>query len=230
MYQIHNQRIRQHSSYFDQIFMKTDYLKVIFYKRVSHYTEGGNLSFVNQTFDELLHAYNSNKRHYHDLNHVIHLLHLLENYRFQVNDYDALYLAIWFHDAIYVAGRNDNEQKSAEWAKSFLSKTLMPIEQIEKIYRYILTTQTHETTGENDLNYFLDFDLSILGADEEIYDIYARQIKEEYSFFGSFLYSIGRKKILKRLLELPSIYKTEYFKDKYETIARQNIEREIELL
>ncbi len=210
--------------------MKTDYLKVIFYKRVSHYTEGGSLAFINQTFDELLHAYNSNKRHYHDLNHIIHLLNLLESYRFQVNDYDALYLAIWFHDAVYVAGRSDNELKSAEWAKTFLSKTQMPTAQIEKIQRYILATQTHETTGENDLNYFLDFDLSILGAEDDIYDIYARQIKEEYSFFGSFLYNIGRKKILKQLLAQPSLYKTEYFKDKYETQARANIEREIEVL
>jgi predicted metal-dependent HD superfamily phosphohydrolase len=209
--------------------MKTDYLKVIFYKRVSHYTEGGG-TFINQTFDELLHAYNSNKRHYHDLNHVIHLLHLLENYKFQINDYDSLFLAIWFHDAIYAAGRNDNEQKSADWAKTFLSKTKMPTEQITKIHRYILATQNHETTGENDLNYFLDFDLSILGAEEAIYDIYARQIKEEYSFFGSFLYNIGRKKALKQLLSQPLLYKTAYFRDKYEIQARENIEREISML
>lgn len=209
--------------------MKTDYLKVIFYKRISHYTEGGG-TFINQTFDELLHAYNSSKRYYHDLNHISHLLNLLENYKFQVNDYDSVFLAIWFHDAVYVAGRTDNEQKSATYAKNFLAKTQMPTEQIEKIYRYILATQTHETTGENDLNYFLDFDLAILGADEEIYDIYARQIKEEYSFFGSFLYNIGRKKALKQLLSQPTLYKTEYFRDKYEIQARKNIEREIELL
>ena len=205
--------------------MKKDYLKIIFYKRLSRYSD--NTGFINDTFDELVRFYDADSRQYHSLSHIIKLLSLLEEYKAYIQDEDILFLAIWFHDAIYSTWRDDNEQKSAFWARETLNESTMPKESIEKIVQYIEATKTHEANSDSDLSFFLDFDLSILGADEAIYDVYARQIREEFSLMPSFLYKRGRRKVLKTLLERPQLYQTTIFKMKFEAKARENIKREL---
>jgi predicted metal-dependent HD superfamily phosphohydrolase len=44
------------------------------------------------------------------------------------------------------------------------------------------------------------------------------------------MYNKGRKQVLKHFLDRDSLYFTEYFKEKFETQARKNIKRELELL
>ena len=89
--------------------MKKDYLKIIFYKRLSRYSD--NTSFINDTFDELIRFYDADSRQYHSLSHIIKLLSLLEEYKAYIQDEDILFFAIWFHDAIYSTWRDDNERK-----------------------------------------------------------------------------------------------------------------------
>ena len=72
--------------------MKNDYLRIIWYKKLSKYSD--NTALINGTFDELLKNYNSGKRYYHDLTHVIDLLKLMEQVNFQMNDEEVLYFTI----------------------------------------------------------------------------------------------------------------------------------------
>jgi predicted metal-dependent HD superfamily phosphohydrolase len=208
--------------------MKNDYLRIIWYKRLSKYSD--NTALINGTFDELLKNYNSGKRYYHDLTHVIDLLKLMEQVNFQMNDEEVMYFAIWFHDAIYDPLKQDNELKSADWAKRILSQTNFPEDKIEKVCHYIMSTKDHESSGEHDLNFFLDFDLSILGAEDMIYDIYARQIRDEYHFYPGFLYNRGRRKVLNALLEKPSLFHTDDYKNRLEEKAKINMRRELDNL
>lgn len=208
--------------------MKTDYLKVIFFKRLSKYTD--NAALINNTFDDLLNDYNAEQRHYHDLAHIGNLLVLFEDNRFRIRDEDAVFFAIWFHDAIYNTWKSNNEEKSADFAYEVLRQTSMPTEQINKIVAYIHATKTHVSDGDTDLDLFLDFDLSILGADEAIYEVYRRQIREEFHSFPSFIYNRGRKKAMRTLMEKGYIYKTDEFRRLYEAKARQNIQRELDTL
>lgn len=187
-------------------------------------------ALLETTFDDLLELYNSKNRVYHDVTHVISLLKRWEESKLNINDDDVVYLAIWFHDAIFNTWKSDNEEKSAELAKAFLDKTCFPPSRIEKVVNYILATKTHDSDGSNDLNYFLDIDLSILGSEETIYDIYTKQISDEYSFYPSFLYNRGRRKVLNSFLEKEFIYKTEEYRSKLEEQARINISRELESL
>ena len=205
--------------------MKKDYLKIIFYKKLSKYTS--NTAFINETFDELIRHYSEDIRQYHGLPHIVKLLQLFEEYKFNIQKEDVVFFAIWFHDAIYSTWRDDNERKSAYWAKEFLKESSMPPQDIEKIVYFIEATKTHESNNDSDLSFFLDFDLSILGSDEAIYDVYARQIREEFSLMPSFLYKRGRRKVLKSLLERPHIYQTPVFQNKFEAKARENIQREL---
>lgn len=208
--------------------MKSDYLRIIFYKKLSQYSN--NTALINGTFDELLKLYNSDKRVYHDLTHIINLLKLWETHKNKLMDEEVVYLAIWFHDAIYQSWKSDNEERSADMAKDFLLNVDYPITKIYKIVDYILATKTHESNGDNDLDFFLDFDLSILGSDETIYNVYTQQINAEYSLYPNFLYNRGRKKVLNSILEKPVIYKTDEFRTVLETPARNNIKRELAIL
>jgi predicted metal-dependent HD superfamily phosphohydrolase len=185
---------------------------------------------LERTFDDLLDLYSSKNRFYHDISHIISLLKRWETSKENIADDDVVYLAIWFHDAIFSTWKSDNEEKSAELAVEFLVQTRFPKERIEKVAQYILATKTHESSNDNDLNYFLDMDLSILGSEETIYDIYAKQISDEYSFYPSFLYNRGRKKVLSSFLDKEFIFKTTEYRTALEKQARINIARELENL
>jgi predicted metal-dependent HD superfamily phosphohydrolase len=208
--------------------MKTDYLKIIFYKKLSKFSN--DAAFINETFEELLKNYTARGRYYHDLTHIINLLKLYEEYKPSLNDTDVVFFSIWFHDAIFDTWKKGNEEKSADWAKSVLSKTNMPPSRIEKVVDCILATKSHETNGDSDMSFFLDFDMSILGSEETIYEIYTKQISDEYSFYPTFLYNRGRKKVLESFLEKEMIYKTGTFKALLEQSARANIQRELDSL
>jgi predicted metal-dependent HD superfamily phosphohydrolase len=208
--------------------MKTDYLKIIFFKRLSKYTD--NAALVNNTFTDLLNDYTAAQRHYHDLAHINHLLNLLEDHKFRISDEDALFFAIWFHDAIYNTWKTNNEEKSADFAAEILYQTDMPPSRVAKIIHYINATKTHTADGDGDLEFFLDFDLSILGAEEAIYDFYARQIREEFSSYPNFIYNRGRRRALRTLLEKGYIYHTNEFRWQFEAQARANIQRELDTL
>ena len=208
--------------------MKTDYLKIIFYKKLSPYCSDSAL--INAMFEELIELYSYKNRFYHDITHVTSLLKRWEETRTELNDEEVVYLAIWFHDAIFDTWKSNNEEKSAELAAEFLNKTNFPPSRIEKVVNYILATKTHESNGENDLNYFLDMDLSILGSEETIYEIYTQQISDEYSFYPTFLYNRGRRKVLNGFLDKEFIYKTKIYRAKFEEQARVNIQAELEKL
>src|SRR5262249_31224626 len=73
-------------------------------------------------------------------------------------------------------------------------------------------------------------DTSILGAPEEIYEVYSRAIRKEYSWVPDVLYREGRMKILNDFLGRERIYHTEEIRAKYETQARHNIAGEMRAL
>lgn len=63
--------------------------------------------------DALLAEYEAAHRHYHNLNHVLDCLELLDRHRHLAKRPAEVELAIWFHDAVYDTRRDDNEAASA---------------------------------------------------------------------------------------------------------------------
>jgi predicted metal-dependent HD superfamily phosphohydrolase len=181
-------------------------------------------------WEELQKAYTSPERHYHTLHHVSHLLHLADQYLPQIAQPTAFKLAIFYHDAVYVTTRTDNEEKSAQLAQDRLSALGLPSPEIAAVTEMILATKRHQPSASPDINLLLDFDLSILGAPWPEYLTYTHQIRKEYRQFSDNLYRNGRKKVLQHFLLLESIYKTPDFKARLEASARENMKNEIELL
>ena len=135
-----------------------------------------------------------------------------------------------YHDIIYNPLNKDNEERSAALACDRLTQLGLPEDQKEKCKQQILSTKMHEISNDLDTNYFTDADLSILGTDKKSYFKYAEQVRKEYKYFPDFLYKPGRKKVLREFLKMGSIFKTNYFQDKYEEQAKINISDELKSL
>ncbi|MBC9914130.1 HD domain-containing protein [Chitinophaga varians] len=195
--------------------------------RLNHpYTTDNTLA--SQTFADIQTAYRGPERHYHNLQHITQLLTLQNAYAGRLTAPDIVQYAIFFHDIVYDVQQRDNEQQSAVAAVEYLRQTTFPTEKTDAVAAFIIATQTHVNTGSNpDLDYFLDFDLQILGTSPEAYQAYTQQIRQEYSVYPDLVYNPGRKKVLQHFLEMPAIYRTRDFQQQYETQARQNIQTEL---
>ena len=185
----------------------------------------------NRIFEFVAAHYSHPERAYHNLHHVAELLRLLSAFRKKLNDYPALCFAVWFHDVIYEPQRQDNEEKSAEVAGAMLGGLNAPTPIIETARQLILATKTHEAGAlSTDAQFFLDADLSILGAPAEIYAQYSAAIRSEYSHVPDALYRQARKEILQGFLNRTQIYRTNDLRARFETQARENIAQELRLL
>lgn len=116
---------------------------------------------------------------------------------------------------------------SASLALERLSSIAVPVAICDNCASQILATKRHNLSEQGDTNYFTDADLSILGANTADYKNYTIAIRKEYRLYPDFLYKAGRKKVLAHFLEMPMIYKTEYFKKRYEERARENLRTEL---
>ena len=190
-----------------------------------------NLALIESLFDSIVDHYSASDRAYHNLSHIQSLLALSESFLDKLQNRDALYFAIWFHDVIYDTKSSDNEEKSAEFAAEALASLGIPEQTIATTREMILATKHHRASDLSwDMKAFLDLDTSILGAPEDIYKEYSAAIRREYSWVPDFLYRNGRMKILNDFLGRERIYNTEEFSAKYEAQARHNIAEEIRTL
>ena len=183
-----------------------------------------------EAFDELIKHYSSNERAYHNLTHISQLLQTAEEFKNQLEDYDAVCFAIWFHDVIYNTSAGNNEELSAAYAEGKLISFHLSFNKVNAVRTMILATRNHikcNPESNSDLAYFLDFDLKILGSSLEDYIHYSNQIRKEYHSIPNFLYRPGRKKVLTGFLNVERLYKTDIFFQRYEKQARTNIQTEI---
>jgi predicted metal-dependent HD superfamily phosphohydrolase len=188
-------------------------------------------SVIESLFNSIVEHYSASERAYHDLSHIQSLLSLSESVLDKIQNRDAHYFAVWFHDVIYDTRRSDNEEKSAEFAAEALARLGVPERTIAVVREMILATKHHRADDLSwDVKAFLDLDTSILGAPEEIYKEYSRAIRKEYSWVPGFLYRKGRMKVLNDFLDRESIYQTEEIRAKYEAQARHNMAEEIRAL
>ncbi|RFS24922.1 hypothetical protein DVR12_06960 [Chitinophaga silvatica] len=209
--------------------MLTNELKTYWFQLHQAWTS--DKDFIEQSFIQLLTAYAQKKRYYHNISHIQSMFSSLNQCSHEVDDAEIIAFSIFFHDIVYDVKKSDNEEKSAEKAELHLLKIGYPNSRITAVRDFIIATKTHiNSIGSKDLNYFLDMDLQILGADEATYRAYTQQIRKEYSIYPDFLYKPGRKKVLHHFLEKPFIYHTPVGRAAFEEKARKNISTEITTL
>lgn len=185
---------------------------------------------VNNGFKTLVRKYSEKHRCYHHLGHINACLELFDEVADFIEECFNIEMSIWFHDAIYDPMRSDNEEKSSQYAKKFLPAISLNSAEINKIEHLILLTRHPSKPVTDDEKYLVDIDLSILGANNALYDSYELAIRKEYSLVPSFRYRNGRMDVLKSFAKLDKIFQTEYFYEKFEIQARHNIDRTLRSL
>ncbi|MGK6341844.1 hypothetical protein ACMGDK_06360 [Chryseobacterium sp. DT-3] len=193
-----------------------------------HFTK--DRSLIENLWHEIETQYSGKGRHYHDLFHLENMFMELESVKNHIEDFYTVSFSVFYHDVIYDASSKSNEEKSASYAAERLQRMGLPQAIILKTESQILATKSHQKSDDEDTNFLLDADLSVLGKDSAIYFDYTRKIRKEYTLYPDLLYKPGRKKILKHFLEMESIFKTKHFRNTYEQQARKNIAAEIQLL
>lgn len=177
---------------------------------------------------ELVLAYQTPPRAYHNLTHIAYCLNAAAPFLTHTNDPLAVQLALWYHDAIYDPKAQHNEERSAALARAALQKASVPSPFIAETERLILLTQSHKTTPDDSNGALvLDADLAILGAAADEYQAYAAAIREEYAWVPEAIYRRERGRVLQQFLQRDAIYLTTPLRKKRETQARANLQQEL---
>jgi predicted metal-dependent HD superfamily phosphohydrolase len=143
-------------------------------------------------------------------------------------------LAALYHDAIYDAGRSDNEARSAQLAREAIARWLPDRDiDVERVVQLIELTARHGTLAASDVDaeaaLFLDCDMAILGAPAPVFDAYDRGIAEEYAgHVPGFLFRMQRKRFLRKVLMQPRIFISDFFHQRLDAPARANLRRLLE--
>jgi predicted metal-dependent HD superfamily phosphohydrolase len=175
-------------------------------------------------FNQLVAAYSEPQRHYHTLQHLRECLAHFEAAASLAKRPAEVELALWFHDAVYDAQRQDNEERSAEWARRSILAAGCGEDVALRVQALVLATASHEAVADDpDLQLLLDIDLAILGAAPARFAEYERQIRAEYAHVPEPLFRAGRARVLAGFLARPRVYATAAFHDALEQRARANI-------
>jgi len=180
---------------------------------------------------ELEAAYLTPPRAYHSIQHVNEVLAHYKNVASSAGwqHPKEVYLAVLYHDAVYQAGRKDNEARSAQMAEAAVARFLKDQSiDVGKLTSLILLTARHGhlhlETLDNDERHFLDCDMAILGSESPLFLAYDKAIAVEYrGKLPGWMFQFYRRKFLKSLLESPRIYLSDMFYETFESRARENI-------
>ncbi len=138
-----------------------------------------------------------------------------------------LELALWYHDLVYDAKSQNNEEMSAAILRAHADDLRFDATIVDAACRGIMATR-HKAVPEHSTDKLIvDIDLQILHAAEEDFDRYERQVRAEYSFVDDASWIMGRTQVLQEFLDRDWIYSTPLFRRSYEGDARANLKRSI---
>jgi predicted metal-dependent HD superfamily phosphohydrolase len=180
-------------------------------------------------------AYATPPRAYHNFTHVEEVLRHYQD----VADGpgweqpEEVRLAVLYHDAIYEAGRKDNEARSAQLAVEHIGRW-WPQHGIDaaRVAELINLTARHGSLQPRDVDrdaaLFLDCDMAILAADPAVFAAYDRGIAAEYrGHVPAWLFKLNRRRFLKALLGKERIFLSDWFHQRLDAQARINLRRAV---
>lgn len=180
-------------------------------------------------FSRLARLYGESHRHYHTLDHIRRCLEELDRAIEVADNPDAVEMALWFHDAIYVSGAKDNEWRSAElfwnWSEGCADLAFR-----ERVRDLIMATTHRGIPNLPDACLIVDIDLCSFGQAWDEFEQDGRQIRAEYVDISDEDYFSGLLQFLLSLFNRSSFFFTHNFQQRYERVARANTWRLIESL
>jgi predicted metal-dependent HD superfamily phosphohydrolase len=183
-----------------------------------------------QILDDLLGRHAEPHRAYHTAQHLEECCEKFGSSRSLACEPGAVQLALWFHDAVYDTRSGDNEERSAEWAVQVLDASGSSLALQDAVREMVLATRHSAAPESADAALTVDIDLSILGASPARFEEYEGQVRREYEWVPEAAYRPARAKILGEFLARTCIYTTDFFHDRYESQARENLRRSLDQL
>ena len=162
-------------------------------------------------------------RRFHNLHHVGECLHRFDEVPSLLSDPAAVEIALWFHDAVYVPGDANNERYSAEL---FLAQSngANPVFR-RRVSGLILATRHIGEARSNDRRFIEDIDLAGFGSTWEHFMREGDSLREEFAAQADAQYYAGQVSFLARLKQRPWFFATDYFRERYEAQAQENLDR-----
>ncbi|UUU33004.1 hypothetical protein JIX56_25765 [Streptomyces sp. CA-210063] len=177
----------------------------------------------------LLERWSEPQRKYHTLAHLTAVLDHIDVLEEYADDPDLVRLAAWFHDAVYLPERSENEERSARLAERALAEAGVTEEKVAEVARLVRLTVTHDPADDDPNGQVLcDADLAVLASAPDAYAAYAAAVREEYGFVPDDAFRAGRAAVLRQLLDLPRLFRTPYGQREWEERARENLRAELD--
>jgi len=167
-------------------------------------------------------------RRFHNLDHIRDCLHRFDDVASLLDDRDAVEVALWFHDAVYEPSDGDNERRSAELFLAS-SKGADPAFR-RRVCGLILATRHQGESHSNDRRFIEDIDLAGFGAPWKEFMRHGDLLREEFAAQTDEQYHAGQVVFLERLKQRPWFFATDYFRDRYEAKAQENLDGLLALL
>lgn len=142
---------------------------------------------------------------------------------------DAVEMSIWFHDVIYDARASDNEEKSARY---FVKVCGNDIDERfrSKVHDLIIVTIHKELPLTSDEKFMVDIDLSSFGLPWDKFLKDSEAVREEFRHLNDEEFYPTQKQFLESLISRKYFCFTEFFRERHEKRARQNITRYLDQL
>ncbi|XP_011308493.1 uncharacterized protein [Fopius arisanus] len=203
-------------------------------------TDGFNTEACDSWFTRLQEVYSEEKRTYHNLDSLREKLGHYNDVKCLLKNPRALLLALFFQNFEYDPKALDGENQNIDHFVAFAGEAEIPEddELRNETCALLKAAATHSTEehkvdgafGSEDAHYLLDLDMAVLGSASEAYAEYREKIRGEYSFLSEPMYTALRLKVLQNFVQIPNIFATKEFREKFEEQARLNIQAEVELL
>ncbi len=178
----------------------------------------------------LLDGYREPQRYYHTPEHIEHCLSWFDQCRSLVGNPDALELAIWFHDVIYEPGKPDNEARSAALYRQ-LSDGVHAKATRGLVDRLIMATlHLGSELEDGDADYMVDIDLASFGLPWEEFLRDSENLRREATHLDESQFHQRARAFHQTLRARERFFHTDFFAERLETRAHENIERYLALI
>ncbi len=176
---------------------------------------------ANAEYRKIVGAYLQSHRYYHTLSHIMMGLNEIDSVRPLMDNPDAAELAWWYHDFVYEIDSNLNEEKSSDVVYRVCIDNLVPKEFASLAKSLVMETKHAGRIKVGDGEFIRDLDLLSFGMDG--FMDRSDKIRKEYVQVSDRKFDEGNSRFMKRFLEKEQIFLSNYFRNKYEKRARENL-------
>lgn len=183
---------------------------------------------IDMTYSQVSQIYEAEDRPYHNILHIQECMEQFSRVRAYMEKPDLVELALYFHDAVYTPGKDDNEEKSAQLFLDKVKGSLMPDSEKELVAKLIRSTnwlQNKDALVNTDLHILHDIDFSIFASEWVRFLEYDNQIEAEYAHVPKPVFMKHRRDFLSQLLTAGVFYTQHFDQEK----AKNNIDKLLQL-